>query len=145
MVYPLEEKKRMDALLRAFHPYVAAHEHYDILYSEKAGYLRVITEEGCEEIFFRIKDFDDMLRMFVSDHLQDEENRTGSNLLTDYDRVRNLLTPSLLTLGGDTEYALQRMERQFEDTKLGREMFRQERLKMIRELEEMLEELRLSV
>ena len=145
MIYSPEEKQRMDAVYHAFHDYIAAHRHYDILYSEKAGYLRVITGENCDEIFFRIKGLEDMLKMFVDDHLQDEENRTNSNLRMDHDRVRTQLIPIFSKLGPDADYALQVMEQQIESQKRRSEQFRQERLEMIQKFEDMLAELRESV
>lgn len=52
MIYTQEEKAKMDALLEAFQSYVDDHDHYDVVYSKKAGYLRVITGANCDEIYF---------------------------------------------------------------------------------------------
>ena len=73
MIYTQEEKAKMDALLNAFRSYVDRKEHYDVVYSEKAGYLRVITGAGCDTIYFPISSFAEMLRMFTDDFLSDEE------------------------------------------------------------------------
>ena len=145
MVYTPEEKARMDVLLHAFQHYVDAHTYYDILYSHKAGFLRVCVGESADQIYFPISGFDDMLRMFVADFLQDEENRMENFLLLDYDHVRTLLTPILEKLGDDRTYVLAFMEEEFENCRHRREQTRQKRLIMIRETEDLLEELRKSV
>lgn len=145
MVYSVQEKQKMDILLEAFRDYVDAQESYDILYSEKAGFLRVCVGEGADEIYFIITGFEDMLRMFIDDFLLDEEQRVDHYLRRDYDHVRTLLTPILEKLGDDTPYAISFMEQQFENCKARCEQARQERLILIRETEEMLKDLRRSV
>ena len=85
MIYTQEEKAKMDALLNAFRSYVDRQEHYDVVYSERAGYLRVITGAGCDTIYFPISSFAEMLRMFTDDFLSDEEYRVGHSLKRDYD------------------------------------------------------------
>lgn len=145
MVYSPEEKQRMDAVFHAFHDYIAGHRYYDLLYSEKAGYLRVSTGESCDEIYFSVNGLEHMIQMFVDDYLLDEESRAKSNLRMDYDRVRAQLIPIFSTLGPDSDLAMQVMEQQIEAQKRRSEHFRQERLKMIKKFEGMLAELRESV
>ena len=85
MIYSQEEKAKMDTLLQAFRSYIDQNPHYDVLYSKKAGYLRVITGENCDAIYFPITGFADMMRMFTDDFLSDEESRVGHSLKRDYD------------------------------------------------------------
>ena len=114
MIYTQLEKEKMDALLEAFQSYVDAREDYDVVYSQKAGYLRVMVGESCDQIFFPITGFSDMMRMFADDFLSDEEERTDNCLTLDYDRVRTLLLPRLDALGGCRAQAHAIMEDAFE-------------------------------
>ena len=145
MIYTQEEKEKMDALLRAFQTYIHQQEHYDVLYSEKAGYLRVIVGKNCDEIYFPITGFADMMRMFTDDFLSDEENRAGHYLKRNYDYVRSLLAPRLDTLGSHRDEALDIMEKTFEACRLRCEHIRQNHLAEIRHLEELIQHLRDAV
>ena len=145
MIYTQEEKAKMDALLRAFQSYIDQHEHYDVLYSKKAGYLRVITGENCDKIYFPITGFADMMRMFTDDFLSDEESRVGHYLKRNYDYVHSLLAPRLDTLGSHRDEAQQIMEKTFDDCRARSEHIRQEHLAEIRQLEELIQYLRAAV
>lgn len=145
MIYTQQEKQKMDALLKAFRDYVACNPYFDIVYSEKVGFLRICVGESADQIYFPIKGYTDMLQMFVNDFLQEEEERVDHGLCRDYDHVRSLLFPILDNLGKDREYALFIMEQQFADCRQRCEQMRLERLSMIRETEELLEDLRRSV
>jgi len=115
MVYSQDEKTKMDMLLQAFRSYVDHQEYYDVLYSRKAGYLRIITGDSCDPIYFPITGFADMVRMFTDDFLEDEEIRTGDCMKCDYDYVRGLLTPRLDALGPFRVEAYGIMEQTIED------------------------------
>ena len=65
MVYTPEEKKRMDALVKVFEGFIADSNEIDVVYSGKKGYVRLIVEESADSVYFPIKDFDDMLNMFM--------------------------------------------------------------------------------
>ena len=145
MIYTQEEKAKMDALLRAFQSYIDQQEHYDVLYSKKAGYLRVITGENCDKIYFPITGFADMLRMFTDDFLSDEESRVGHYLKRNYDYVRSLLAPRLDTLGSHRDEAQDIMEKTFDASRARSEHIRQEHLAEIRQLEELIQYLRTAV
>lgn len=145
MVYSQEEKTKMDMLLVAFQSYIDQQEHYDVVYSRKAGYLRVITGSNCDAIYFPITGFSDMMRMFTDDFLSDEESRVGHFLKRDYDYVRSLMVPILDFLGNHREEAYAIMEETFANCRLRSEHFRQEQLTEISHLEELLRHLRETV
>ena len=145
MIYSPEEKARMDTLLQVFRDYVNSVEQYDIVYSEKAGFIRICVGEGADQIYFSITGFDHMLRMFIDDFLMDEEIRVRHYLRRDYDHVRALLSPILDKLGDDRDLAFSTMEQQFENCRQRCEQTRQERLLLIRQTEDILEDLRQSV
>lgn len=118
MKYTQEEKVKMDAIAEAFRSYVDQRDDYDVICSPKAGYLRLLTGESCDRIYFPIDGASDMLRMFIEDHLMDEEERAGLYLKQDYARVRSLLIPRLDTLGDYREEAYEIMEQTFEAWRL---------------------------
>lgn len=113
MIYTSEEKQRMELLLSAFAPYWEDHPYYDIVYSQKAGYLCVITEEDADNTYFRIKSFEDMLRMFVDDYLSDAQAQVRDPLYMDYSMVREALYPILSNLGPESDFCLDFMEERF--------------------------------
>ncbi len=145
MIYTQEEKEKMDALLQAFQSYIDQHEHYDVLYSKKAGYLRVITGEDCDTIYFPITGFADMMRMFTDDFLSDEEGHAGHYLKRDYDHVRSLMAPRLDALGDFRDEAYGIMDITFDACRTRSEHIRREHLAEIRQLEELIEHLRTAV
>lgn len=145
MIYSQEEKAKMDALLEAFQSYVDHHDHYDVLYSKKAGYLRVITGTNCDTIYFPITGFTDMVRMFTDDFLLDEESRAGHNLKRDYDHVRSLITPRLDALGIHRDEAYGIMEEAFDACRARCENIRRGHLAEIQKLEELIQHLRTAV
>ena len=64
MVYAREEKERMDRLLAAFADYVESSDEMDVAYSPKSGYVRLITAEDADAVYFPIESYDAMLEMF---------------------------------------------------------------------------------
>ena len=107
MIYTQQEKQRMEVLLEAFRDYVDRSPFFDIVYSEKAGFLRVCVGEGADQIYFPITGFADMLAMFIDDFLQDAEERNENCP----DKIRSLLMPTLNAFGED---ALAVMEQRLE-------------------------------
>lgn len=45
MVYTKSEKRRLERILGAFQDYIRGQSYFDIVYSEKAGYLRISAED----------------------------------------------------------------------------------------------------
>ena len=142
MKYTQEEKAKMDLVLEAFRSYIDGLDGYDVVYSQKAGYLRLIVDDSGEHIYFPIEGFEDMLRMLVDDHLHDEEVRVEHFLKLDYDRVRGLLIPRLDALGKYREEAYAVMEKTIDDCRQRSECFHQLDLQEERELEKLLKFIR---
>ena len=123
MVYTPEEKQRMDGLMEAFGDYLASNMDVDVLYSEKAGYVRLIVEECADPLFFRITDFDDMLEMFFHDILSEEvtlamdQNPDLTNGTMNYRTPYARLKAIVDTLEADREYALMKLDRFIEKWK----------------------------
>lgn len=109
MIYTQQEKQKMNRLLEAFRDYVDHSPYFDILYSKKAGFLRVCIGEGADAVYFPIGGFEEMLIMFIDHLLQDAEEH-GENRP---DKIRSLLVPILNPFGED---ALAVMEQRLEST-----------------------------
>lgn len=94
MVYTQEEKKKMDNALQAFAEYTAASTEFDIAYSDKSGYVRLIIDEGADAVFFLLNGFEDLVDMFCMEIVSDEvkqkydENPFLKNQDVDYDAIR---------------------------------------------------------
>lgn len=94
MIYTQEEKKKMDNTLQAFAEYTAASTEFDIAYSEKSGYVRLIIDEGADAVFFLLNGFEDLVDMFCMEIVSDEvkqkydENPFLKNQDVDYDTIR---------------------------------------------------------
>ena len=94
MVYTPEEKRKMDNVIQAFAEYTAASTEFDIAYSDKTGYVRLIIDEGADRFFFLLHNFDDLVEMFCMEILSEEvekqleKNPTLENQDVDYDSIR---------------------------------------------------------
>lgn len=63
--YLPKEKEKMDAILKAFNSYICEHHYFDILYSEKCGYVYVVIVDPDFPVF--LKDSSDLLsRLFMN-------------------------------------------------------------------------------
>lgn len=97
MVYTLEEKRKMDDLMAAFADYVAGHTEFDVAYSEKTGYVRLIIDEGADQVFFSLRGFTDLVEMFCMEIVCEETEKLLSkdpyleNEDVDYDKIRLLI------------------------------------------------------
>ena len=54
MIYTTEQKKELDAILKAFENYIDGQNHFDIVYSKKIGYVWIVVDEpgaaGAEQL-----------------------------------------------------------------------------------------------
>ena len=95
MVYTLEEKKKMDNLLAVFAEYTAQHEEFDIAYSDKTGYVRLIIAEHADAVFFKLENFDHLMEMFCMEVICAEVDKLQSqkpwlhNWDIDYTHIRS--------------------------------------------------------
>ena len=145
MGYTQKEKAKMDLLVSAFQSYLDTKKDYDLLYSKKAGYLWISLHSGRDDLCFRVRSYNELLRSIIGEYLLDEEQRVGHYLKRDYDHVRSLLLPRLETLGELSEQAIQIMEEEFAGCRARCEQMRQDNLEEIRRLEEMLERYRNAI
>jgi len=45
VIYTTEEKRQLDAILKAFESYIDGQDHFDIVYSKKIGYVWLLAED----------------------------------------------------------------------------------------------------
>ena len=73
LVYSMDEKQKMNLLFTAFGDYISEHTYFDIVYSEKLGYLRIVPDER-EDVVMRIDGFEHAARMLIWDFFSDAED-----------------------------------------------------------------------
>ena len=94
MVYTPEEKRKMENVLQAFAQYTASSPDFDMVYSEKVGYVRMITAECADAIYFVMEDFESLVDMFCMDIVADavqialDNDPDVENSDIDYDAIR---------------------------------------------------------
>lgn len=86
MIYTQEEKQKLDLLFSAFGDYISAHTYFDIVWSDKLGYLRIVPDER-EDVLMRIESFKAAATMlfwdFYADYEEDFPNSLDISSVTD--------------------------------------------------------------
>jgi len=98
MVYEKDEKEKMDLLLEMFRAFLREQDYFDIVYSEKLGYLRIVPgNEHSDDQVFRISNFDELLSCLVDDMIFDRmyPNFTPTPSPVDFEAVRRLCESKL--------------------------------------------------
>ena len=62
MFYTVEEKSRMDYLVEAFGGYIRGNKTFEIVYSDKLGYLTIYIQRGEIETAGQLEDYDALLK-----------------------------------------------------------------------------------
>lgn len=113
MGYTTGQKKEMDAIFEAFAGFVQEQNYFDIVYSQKAGYLRILVEDP-EEGAISLDSPEKMLEYLCSDVINDvvysPDNPKKSHddrVLTAYEETesRRRLAAILETLKGEKDCA----------------------------------------
>ncbi len=119
MVYTAEEKSRMDYLLNVFRDYIQGNKEFDVVYSEKLGYLSLVinTKHGIIEDVSPLKDFDALLEEIF---LQISNEVLALNMVGYHDDIelfpeemvelRRRVEPILNTMSQDREYCLAQLD-----------------------------------
>ena len=115
MFYTAEEKSRMDYLLTTFGEYIRGNKEFDIVYSEKQGYLSLVinTNHGIIGDISPMKDFDALLEELFIQISNDVRSLKMVGYHDDIDlfpeeivETRHRLEPILNTTTQDREYCL---------------------------------------
>lgn len=107
MIYPKGEKQKLDNILSAFHNYIQTHAYFDILYSDKIGYVRIKVEdpddgEGLIVIRSTGKMLDVLFNEIINDvRFADQSKRHFSERLTEEEagEARRRIAAILKTMG----------------------------------------------
>ena len=93
MTYTQEEKYKLDLLFTAFGDYISEHTYFDIVWSDKLGYLRIIPDER-EDVVMRIDGFEHATRMLFWDFFSDAEDTcsTAPNAQAILNRIQPYLS-----------------------------------------------------
>lgn len=116
MVYTPEEQKMLDSILTAFDSYISGHELFDLVYSEKFGYVWLHVEE-CGSGMSVIHTVDKLLEVLFDEVADDVRCASGAEHftggLTEGERAetRRRLTQILNTIGPDAGFYLGCMDR----------------------------------
>ena len=98
MVYTQAEKEKMALLLEMFPSFIREQDYFDIVYSEKLGYLRIVPGgDHSDDQVFRIEDFDSLLQTLVDDMLFERmhPNFSLTPSPVDFEAVRRLCQSKL--------------------------------------------------
>ena len=71
MIYTAETKQKMDSIMEAFAEYIQEQSYFDILYSEKVGYIRIIAEMPEAESPMVIETPDSLVETIIGDVADD--------------------------------------------------------------------------
>lgn len=71
MLYDVNEKREQDMILEAFGDYIRGQDCFDIVYSEKFGYLWVSPKREMDFAMKRLKTVERMLKSFFHDIIDD--------------------------------------------------------------------------
>lgn len=98
MVYMQDEKEKMDLLMEMFRSFLREQSYFDIVYSEKLGYLRIVPgNERSDDQVFRISSFDMLLQILVDDMIFERmhPNHALAPSPVDFEAVRRLCESKL--------------------------------------------------
>jgi len=106
----------MDAVVAAFSDYIVSEATFDVAYSDRSGFVKLIDDAGAEQYYFYIDSLQDMLGMFfhemgldaVSAAIGENPDLTVKEM--DYGVLRPKIYPLLEKLGEDREYAANLLE-----------------------------------
>ena len=120
MIYKGEERKKLDAILRAFEEYIDQQSYFDIVYSKKIGYVWILADcpgdAGAVVLDTPAKMLDRLFNESINDVVNAEENKTHiPNALTlsewEENEVRRRISVLLEPLAEDRDNYLQFMDR----------------------------------
>lgn len=115
-MYTRKEKNQMDEILAAFAGYVSKHSYFDLVYSKKIGYIRIVIEEDSDTMYTVVEGAEDLLKTLyddmVMDELQKQIEKYGEEDASkvNYDKIRAKVNRYLRSYRGDRQYALDVLE-----------------------------------
>ena len=113
MIYTNEQKKKLDAILKAFENYIDGQDYFDIVYSKKIGYIWIVVDEpgaaGAEPLDTPEAMMDNLFNDIINDVVSPRESTslTETHALTNSEETecRRRIIAILETIeGGADEY-----------------------------------------
>lgn len=114
MIYTEEVRKKLDNILKAFEKYIDGQNYFDILYSQKVGYLWIVVDPpggaGAEQLDTPERMLDVLFNEIINDVINSPENTThipDARTLTEWEEteIRHRITAILNRIeGGGAEY-----------------------------------------
>ena len=114
MIYTVEQKKKLDVILKAFESYIDGQDYFDIVYSKKIGYAWIVVDPpggaGAERLDTPEKMLGVLFNEVINDVINAPENPArcdDTHTLTEWEEAesRRQLTAILETIeDGKTEY-----------------------------------------
>lgn len=113
MIYSVNEKRRMDNILKAFDAYISNHTFFDIVYSDKVGYFRIQVENPDDEGLIVIRSVDKLLDVLFNEIINDilyTEGDVERNIHEmseeEAEEAQRRIARVLETLGEDADYCM---------------------------------------
>lgn len=112
MTYTIEEKRVLDNILKAFGDYIRGQDFFDIVYSEKIGYVRILVhnleDEAVELLDTPERLLDSLFNDIVNDVIFSSNNPHQEHehlTLTEYEESesRRRITAILETIEGEEQ------------------------------------------
>ena len=113
MIYTTEQKKELDAILKAFENYIDGQNYFDIVYSKKIGYAWIVADEpgaaGAEQLDTPEAMLDNLFNDIINDVVAPRStthlNETRTMTESEEAECRRRITAILETIeGGGAEY-----------------------------------------
>ena len=124
MIYTSENKQELDAILKAFEDYIDGQNYFDIVYSKKIGYVRILVDHpgdaGAEVMDTPETLLDALFNDIIGDIINAPGNRdprADSPALNAYEEAdcRRRITAILETIEGDSSAYLEYLDSYLED------------------------------
>jgi len=71
MIYTEKVRKKLDAILKAFENYIEDQDYFDVVYSQKAGYLWIVADDPRSQAPEQIIEPEDLLALLFNDIIND--------------------------------------------------------------------------
>ena len=78
MIYTQSEKEKIELIMELFDDYIKSLPDYEIFYSDRLGYIWVVTAERADNMYFPIRSRDELLCSLISYVLCDAEKEEGN-------------------------------------------------------------------
>ena len=120
MIYTVEIRKKLDAILKAFEEYIDQQSYFDIVYSKKIGYVWILADApgdaGAELVDTPKKMLDRLFNEIINDVINDPGNKAhdpDALILSEWEEneARRRITALLMPLTEDRDSYLQFLDR----------------------------------